>query len=54
MGRFRKDENEKAVIYSISIKKSLLDELRKHGSPSRIITELVTRFLSEEKNVKKD
>lgn len=49
MGRKRMDPEQKTVTYTISIKKQLLDDLKKSGSPSQIITKLVTEYLEKMK-----
>lgn len=50
MGRHRKPSDEKKVKFSLSIRKGLLDELKKQGQVSVIIEKLVEDFLRNSKN----
>lgn len=51
MGRRRLPEDKKRVRFSLSIRRDLLDELKKNGTVSSIIERLVVDFLR--KNEKK-
>lgn len=48
MGRKRKNEDDKKTTFHLSIKKKIIDELKeKEEVPSRIIEELVEKYLNE-------
>jgi metal-responsive CopG/Arc/MetJ family transcriptional regulator len=49
MPKKRVPEGEKKVTFSISIKKKLVDELRKIKGYSRIVEKLIEEYLSSRK-----